>query len=81
MLRDPLTSADARAVRAAVRAAHPAVAAALRARRERSRAQAQQLRRLRRGARAPVVTLPFLAGGAVDPGAIEALAEELRRRL
>ncbi len=81
VLRDPLTRADAEAVRTAVGAAHPAVTAALRARRERSRTQAQQLRRLRRGARAPVVTLPFLAGGAVDPGAIEALAAQLRQRL
>ena len=81
VLRDPLSSADAAVVGAVADGTHPAVIAALRARRERSRTQAQQLRRLRRGARAPVVTLPFLPGGAFDPGAIEALAGELRRRL
>ena len=81
LLRDPLTRADAGELERAGRSVHPAVDRALHARRERARAHAQQLRRLRRGARAPVVTLPFLAGGAGEPGAIEALASELRRRL
>ncbi len=57
----------------AVRAAGTAAGA------QSARVQAQQgqLRRLRRGARAPVVTLPFLFRGALDRGAVGELALEL----
>jgi anion-transporting ArsA/GET3 family ATPase len=77
MLPGRFTAADARALDAApdgpeVRAARHAHA--------RSRAQRAQLQRLRRGARAPVATLPFVLD---DAGAarLERLARELERTL
>jgi anion-transporting ArsA/GET3 family ATPase len=62
----------------------PEVEAALEAARlqgSRARAQQGQLRRLRRGARAPVVTLPQLLDGELGPDHLEHLARELARRL
>lgn len=47
----------------------------------RARAQQGQLRRLRRGARAPVLTLPQLLDGDVGPQELEQLAQELERKL
>ncbi|MEA2357545.1 MAG: hypothetical protein QOI62_805 [Solirubrobacteraceae bacterium] len=77
MLPGRFTAADARTLDAApdgpeVRAARHAHA--------RSRAQRAQLQRLRRGARAPVATLPFVLD---DAGAarLERLARELERTL
>lgn len=62
----------------------PELAAALAAARShgrRARAQRTQLRRLRRGAEAPVVTLPELLGSDPGPPDLERLARELERRL
>ncbi len=62
----------------------PELEAALEAARlqaHRARAQQGQLRRLRRGARAPVVTLPELLDGEVGPEGLEQLARELERKL
>jgi anion-transporting ArsA/GET3 family ATPase len=47
----------------------------------RAREQRRQLARLRRGARAPVVTLPFLAEPVLDAEAIEPLVAALERAL
>jgi anion-transporting ArsA/GET3 family ATPase len=47
----------------------------------RAREQRRQLGRLRRGARAPVVTLPFLAEPVLDAAAIEPLVAALERAL
>jgi len=47
----------------------------------RARAQQAQLRRLRRGAEAPVVTLPELLDSDLRPANLERLARELERRL
>jgi anion-transporting ArsA/GET3 family ATPase len=47
----------------------------------RARAQRRQLRRLRSGARAPVVTLPFLPAPVLDAPAIEPLVTALERAL
>nr|MDQ3356582.1 hypothetical protein [Actinomycetota bacterium] len=47
----------------------------------RARAQQGQLRRLRRGARAPVLTLPQLLEGELGPEGLEQLARELERKL
>lgn len=57
-----------------------AVAAALSEHR-RAAAQQAQLRRLRRGAEAPVVTLPFLFEPEVELEGLRRLAQELARRL
>ena len=48
---------------------------------ERARAQRNQLRRLRRGADAPVMTLPFLFEPELGLEQIEQLSRELERRL
>jgi len=48
---------------------------------ERARAQRSQLRRLRRGAGAPVLTLPFLFEPELGLEQIEQLSRELERRL
>jgi anion-transporting ArsA/GET3 family ATPase len=77
VLRDPMTRADLAAVDAARPAVPHAVRRALEARHERASLQATQLRRLRRGARAPVVTLPFLAAHGLGPDEIEILAGAL----
>jgi anion-transporting ArsA/GET3 family ATPase len=47
----------------------------------RAREQHRQLERLRRGARAPVVTLPFLPAPVLDAETIEPLVSELERAL
>jgi anion-transporting ArsA/GET3 family ATPase len=47
----------------------------------RARAQQGQLRRLRRGTDAPVVTLPFLFEPEVELEGVQRLARELERRL
>lgn len=55
--------------------------AAARSHGRRARAQQAQLRRLRRGAEAPVVTLPELLGPDLGPLELEQLARELARKL
>jgi anion-transporting ArsA/GET3 family ATPase len=55
--------------------------AAARSQGRRARIQQSQLRRLRRGASAPVVTLPQILGGALDREGLEQLARELERKL
>jgi len=62
----------------------PEMEAALEAARSqgaRARAQQGQLRRLKRGATAPVVTLPALVDGELDREGLEQLARELERKL
>ncbi len=81
VLRDPLTRSDLAAVSDAGGAVPQVVGTALRTRHERAALQAAQLRRLRRGARAPVITLPFLAAHGIGPDETQALADELGRRL
>ena len=76
LLPDRFAAADVRALRAApplrpVRAALLAHA--------RARAQRAQLARLRRSARAPVVTLPFLSAAMLDAATIEPLVRALER--
>jgi anion-transporting ArsA/GET3 family ATPase len=76
LLPDRFTSADVRALRAAppsrpVRAALMAHA--------RARAQRAQLQRLRRRARAPVVTLPFVSAAMLDAERVEPLVRALER--
>ena len=78
VLPDRFGAAEVRALRAAppsgpVRAALIAHA--------RARAQRAQLRRLRRGARAPVVTLPFVSAPMLDAARIEPLVRALERAL
>jgi anion-transporting ArsA/GET3 family ATPase len=58
-----------------------AALAAARSHGRRARTQQAQLRRLRRGAYAPVVTLPELLDSDIGPRSLERLARELRRRL
>ena len=58
----------------------PGVSAAL-LEHERARAQRSQLRRLRRGASAPVLTLPFLFEPELGLEELEQLSRELERRL
>jgi anion-transporting ArsA/GET3 family ATPase len=58
-----------------------AALAAARLQGHRARAQQGQLRRLRRGARAPVVTLPQLLDGELGEGGMDQLARELERKL
>src|SRR5919198_1211437 len=65
---------------AADSATRAALAAALSEHR-RAKAQLAQLRRLRRNARAPVVTLPFLFEPQIDLDCMRRLAQELERRL
>ncbi len=74
------TAREVERVREATAAGSPAVrAAGTAARAQAARVQAQQgqLRRLRRAARAPVLTLPFLFRGALDLAAVGELAPEL----
>jgi anion-transporting ArsA/GET3 family ATPase len=79
------SAADAETLREASRNGHePDAAAALRAalaEHERARAQRAHLRRLRRGADAPVITLPFLFESELGLPEFEQLADELARRL
>jgi anion-transporting ArsA/GET3 family ATPase len=61
-------------------AGHPHVHAALREEAQ-ARAQRTHLRRLRAGARAPVMTLPNLFVDELGPGALEELGSRLARRV
>lgn len=78
------SGADARDLRAALDdgagEGESAVRAAL-AEHGRAAAQHSQLARLRRGARAPVVTLPFLFAPELDRSSLARLARELERKL
>jgi anion-transporting ArsA/GET3 family ATPase len=78
LLPDRFAAADVRALRAAKRS-RP-VRAALMAH-ARARAQRAQLARLRRRARAPVVTLPFVSEAMLDAARIEPLVRALERAL
>jgi anion-transporting ArsA/GET3 family ATPase len=60
--------------------AHPALQAAL-LEHERARGQRSQLRKLRRGADAPVLTLPYLFEPELGLEQLEQLSRELERRL
>jgi hypothetical protein len=61
-------------------AAREAVAAALTAH-ERAKAQRSQVGRLKRGAQAPVATLPFLLSPELVLDDLEELSQELERKL
>ena len=76
LLPDRFDAADMRALKAAPPS--PPVRAALMAH-ARARAQRAQLARLRRRARAPVVTLPFVSAAMLDTAAIEPLVRALER--
>jgi anion-transporting ArsA/GET3 family ATPase len=76
LLPDRFDAAEVRTLRAAPPS--PPVRAALMAH-ARARAQRAQLARLRRRARAPVVTLPFVSAGMLDATAIEPLVRALER--
>ncbi len=78
LLPDRFAAADVSALRAVPDA--PAVRAALLAH-ARARAQQSQLARLRRGARAPVVTLPFVSATMLDATRVEPLVRVLERAL
>jgi anion-transporting ArsA/GET3 family ATPase len=78
VVRDPLSATEREQLDGVL---PPPVARALRARHERARLQAGQLRRLRRAAEAPIVTLPFLGAGGVGPEDVVTLARELAQRL
>jgi hypothetical protein len=68
-----LDAVDGALPRAARRAAHAEAG--------RSRTQQGQLRRLRRSAKAHVLTLPFFAAPRVGPAQVDALARRLEREL
>jgi anion-transporting ArsA/GET3 family ATPase len=76
LLPDRFTAAEVRALEDAPPS--PAVRAALVAH-ARARAQRAQLARLRRSARAPVVTLPFLSAPMLDAARIDPLVRALER--
>ncbi len=78
VLRDALSRSDMDAVDAHI---GPPVATALRRRHERAALQAGQLRRLRRHAHAPVLTVPFLPTHAIGPDEVETIAATLAKRL
>lgn len=78
LLRDAVSGKDLAAVEAH---AGPPVVTALRRRHDRSALQAAQVRRLRRGAGARVLTLPSLTAHAIGPDEVETLAATLGRRL
>jgi anion-transporting ArsA/GET3 family ATPase len=78
LLPDRFAAADVRALEAAPPSAP--VRAALMAH-ARARAQRAQLARLRRTARAPVVTLPFVSAALLDAARVEPLAKALERVL
>jgi anion-transporting ArsA/GET3 family ATPase len=78
LLPDRFTAADVGALRDAP--PDPAVRAALTAH-ARARGQRAQLARLRRGARVPVVTLPFVSAPMLDARRIEPLVRALERVL
>jgi anion-transporting ArsA/GET3 family ATPase len=75
------SGAEVERIAAADGAARGAVAEAVRRQHGVAAAQQGQLRRLRRGATAPVVTLPFVASPALGVAEIEGLAEALAARL
>ncbi|MGE5414685.1 MAG: ArsA-related P-loop ATPase [Syntrophomonadaceae bacterium] len=81
LMRDRLSARETETVRGAGTAVAAPVGRALESRRTRAELQATQLRRLRRGARAPVVTLPLLTEHALGPDELGVLAAELGRRL
>lgn len=81
VLRDALSAADMRALEAHGGARLPVVTRALRSRHARAGVQGSQLRRLRRAARAPVITLPFVATHSLGPDEVAELARGLRRSL
>jgi hypothetical protein len=76
LLPDRFAGAEVRALREAPPS--PPVRAALTAH-ARARAQRAQLARLRRSARAPVVTLPFVSAAMLDTATIEPLVGALER--
>ena len=78
LLPDRFSAAEVDALRAAPPS--PPVRAALIAH-ARARAQRAQLARLRRGARAPVLTLPFVSAALLDAARIEPLVRALERAL
>jgi hypothetical protein len=78
LLPDRFSAAEVRALRAAPPAG--AVRAALLAH-ARARAQRAQLARLRRHARAPVLTLPFVSAALLDAARVEPLVRALERAL
>ncbi len=78
LLRDAVSRADLDAVAEHARAP---VVTALRRRHDRAALQASQVRRLRRSATAPIVTLPSLTAHAIGPDEVETLAAVLGRRL
>jgi Mrp family chromosome partitioning ATPase len=75
----PFSAAEAEALAAASDGGAPVRAA--RALHARAQAQRSQLRRLRRHARAPVATLPFLPAPALGRAELETLATELEAAL
>jgi hypothetical protein len=75
------SAADIERIAAADGAVAPPVAAAVHRRHGVAAAQQGQLRRLRRHASAPVVTLPFVSAPALGPDEIGALTDVLARRL
>ncbi len=82
IVRPPFTAAELRAVEGAA-GSTPDAAAALRAAvtvQHRAAGQRRQLARLRRGARAPVITLPFVPGG-VGLDEMAELGQTLAQRL
>jgi anion-transporting ArsA/GET3 family ATPase len=78
LLPDRFSAAEVEALRAAPPS--PPVVAALTAH-ARARAPRAQLARLRRAARAPVLTLPFVSAALLDAAAIEPLVRALERAL
>jgi anion-transporting ArsA/GET3 family ATPase len=78
LLPDRFSAAEVRTLEAA--APSPPVRAALVAH-ARARAQRAQLARLRRAARAPVLTLPFVSAAMLDAARIEPLVRTLERAL
>jgi hypothetical protein len=81
MVRDPLSAHERELVGGSAAAIAVPVGHALAARSSRAALQAAQLRRLRRGARATVVTLPLLTEHALGPDELGLLAAELGRRI
>lgn len=78
VLRDALSRAELELVG---ERAGSAVASALRRRHRRAALEAGQLRRLRRGARAPVIALPAILSHGLGPDDVTALAATLSRGL
>jgi hypothetical protein len=81
MLPRRFSAADVEAVAAADGAVPEAVAGAARRQQGQASAQQSQLRRLRRDARAPVMTLPFVPAAQLGVDDVEMLGHELRRHV